>query len=66
MQKQQFADQQAANQLSLKTNQFNLTQAQAKLKEKKSYKKKRITFANSGKVLRVLLRWVMTKKAITH
>ena len=44
MQKQQFADQQAANQLSLKTNQFNLTQAQAKAEREKILQEKEDNF----------------------
>ena len=44
MQKQQFADQQAANALSLKTNQFNLTQAQAKAEREKILQEKEDNF----------------------
>ena len=44
MQKQQFAGQQAANQLSLKTNQFNLTQAQAKAEREKILQEKEDNF----------------------
>ena len=44
MQKQQFAEQQAANALSLKTNQFNLTQAQAKAEREKILQEKEDNF----------------------
>ena len=44
MQKQQFADQQAANQLSLKTNQFQLGQEQAKAEREKILQEKEDNF----------------------
>ena len=44
MQKQQFADQQAANALSLKTNQFQLAQAQAKAEREKILQEKEDNF----------------------
>ena len=44
MQKQQFADQQAANALSLKTNQFQLGQAQAKAEREKILQEKEDNF----------------------
>ena len=66
MQKQQFADNQTANQLSMKTNQFQLgRKAQAEAEEKNFTRKRGITFANKWEGLRVLLRWAMTKKVIT-
>lgn len=44
MQKEQFAGQQAANQLSLKTNQFQLGQAQAKAEREKILQEKEDNF----------------------
>jgi predicted CopG family antitoxin len=44
MQKEQFAEQQAANQLSLKTNQFQLGQAQAKAEREKILQEKEDNF----------------------
>ena len=44
MQKAQFADNQAANALSLKTNKFNLTQAQAKAEREKILQEKEDKF----------------------
>jgi hypothetical protein len=44
MQKEQFADNQAANQLSMKTNQFQLGQAQAKAEREKILQEKEDNF----------------------
>ena len=41
MQKQQFADNQAANQLSMKTNQFQLGQSSGRGRKRKNFARKR-------------------------
>ena len=54
MQKAQFADNQAANQLSMKTNQFQLGQAQAEAERDRILQEKEDNFRKQWEGLRVL------------